>query len=139
MAARIRAVAYFHCTVRDRPGEAYRLLSDLAAAGVNLLAFSGVPMGPEQTQFVLFPEDQDRLVRAAATLGSVLAGPHWAFLVQGDDELGALAGVHHKLFDEGVDVYASSGVTDGKGGFGYVVYVRREQLNAATRALGVEL
>lgn len=137
MAARIRSVAYFHCTVRDRLGEAYRVLSDLAAVGVNLHAFSAVPVGPEHTQFVLFPEDEDRFVRTAAKLGTVLTGPHRALLVQGDDELGALAGVHQKLFDAGVNVYASSGVTDGRGGFGYVLYVRPEQFTAAERALGV--
>ena len=41
---------------------------------------------------------------------------HHALLVQGDDELGALATqVHERLIDAGVDVYASSGVTNGSG------------------------
>jgi hypothetical protein len=138
MAARIRAVCYFNCTVRDRPGGAYGTLAELAASGVNLLAFSAVPVGPEQTQLVLFPEDEDLMVRVAASLGTVLTGPQRALLVQGDDELGALVGVHRKLYDAGVNVYASSGVTDGKGGFGYVLYVRSEQFNDAARALGVD-
>jgi hypothetical protein len=57
--------------------------------------------------------------------------------VQGDDELGALASVHERLFEAGVDVYASTGVTDGRGSFGYVVYVREEQFELAAAALGV--
>lgn len=137
MAASINAVSYFNCTVRDRPGGAYGMLSELAASGVNLLAFSAVPVGPEHTQLVLFPEDADLMVRVAARTGTVLTGPQRALLVQGDDELGALVGVHRKLYDAGVNVYASSGVTDGKGGFGYVLYVRPEQFNKAAHALGV--
>jgi hypothetical protein len=55
--------------------------------------------------------------------------------VQGDDALGRLAGVHERLFKAGVDVYASSGVSDGRGSFGYVVYVREDQFEKAVEAL----
>jgi hypothetical protein len=57
--------------------------------------------------------------------------------VQGDDELGALVGIHERLVEGGVDIYASSGVIDGRGSFGYVVYVREEQFGKAASALGV--
>jgi hypothetical protein len=66
-----------------------------------------------------------------------LEGPHHALLVQGDDELGGLARVHQHLFEAGVDVYASSGVSDGRGAFGYIVYVREDQFERAAGALGV--
>ena len=36
-----------------------------------------------------------------------------------------------------MDIYASSGVTDGRGSFGYLVYVREEQFEKAASALGV--
>ena len=42
-----------------------------------------------------------------------------------------------RLFEVGVDIYASAGVTDGRGAFGYVVYVREEQFERAADALGV--
>ena len=42
----------------------------------------------------------------------VLVGPHRAFLVQGDDHLGALAEIHRRLFEGNINVYASSGVTE---------------------------
>jgi hypothetical protein len=44
----------------------------------------------------------------------------FADLVEGDDELGAFASVHERLAKAHVDIYASSGVTDGQGSFGYV-------------------
>jgi hypothetical protein len=64
-----------------------------------------------------------------------LDGPYHALLVQGDDELGALASVHERLFQAGVDVYASAGVTDARGTFGYVVYLREDQVERAVAAL----
>ena len=45
MSVSIRCVDYFNTTVRDRPGAAYEVLSRIAAAKVNLLAFSAVPIG----------------------------------------------------------------------------------------------
>jgi hypothetical protein len=32
--------------------------------------------------------------------------------------------VHAKLYEAKVNVYVSSGVADGRGGYGYVIYVR---------------
>jgi hypothetical protein len=137
MASSLRRVTYFNTSVKDRPGEAYQLLSQLAHAGVNLLAVSAVPVGPNTTQLVLFPESVDTLTRAAARSGMVLSAPQHAFLVQGDDELGALVGIHQKLYDAHINVYASNGVTDGKGGYGYIVYVREADFESAANALGI--
>ncbi len=64
-----------------------------------------------------------------------LDGPHKALLVQGDDELGALAGIHLKLYKANINVYASSGVADGKGSFGYLIYVKPEDFDRAVEAL----
>lgn len=135
MAYTIRPVEYYYVNVRDELGAAYRVLSALAARGVSLLAFTAVPSGPTLAQFALFPEDPNRLVAEARAAQIALDGPHHALLVQGDDELGALAALHERLFKRGVDVYASSGVTDSRGSFGYVVYVREDQFQRAADAL----
>ena len=137
MAEKIHQVNYYHATVHDKPGEAYQVLSEISRSGVSLMAFNAVPAGPDRTQLVLFPQNPEKLVRVAAKTGIVLSGPHQAFLIQGDDELGALAHIHQRLFDAKVNVYASSGVSDGRGGFGYVVYVRTEDVDKASQALGV--
>lgn len=137
MTMSVRRADYYTTTVADQPGEAYRLLSHLAGAGVNLLAFTAIPVGPARTQLTIFPEDDGALVHAAKAASIAIDGPHPAFLVQGDDTLGALAGIHEKLFDAGVNVYAASGVTDGAGSFGYLVYVRPDDFAEAARALGV--
>jgi hypothetical protein len=84
----------------------------------------------------LFPENGDALLRAARREGLVLTGPSPAFLIQGEDQPGVLAEIHGKLYDAKVGVYASSGVTDGRGGYGCVLYVRPEDFEEAARVLG---
>ena len=133
----IRRVDYFNTTIRDQPGEGYKLLAQLAELGLNLVAFTAVPVGPNSTQLTLFPEDSGMMQSAAQRAGMRLEGPHPAFLVQGDDKLGALAQIHEDLYEAAVNIYASSGVTDGRGTFGYLIYVRPEDYERAAVALGL--
>jgi hypothetical protein len=137
MAVRIRRVDYFDLNVKDQPGEACRLLALFADRGINLLAFTAVPMGEQRTQLTIFPEDPGRLAVEARNTGLALDAPHPALLVQGDDELGALADVHLRLYEANVNVYAASGVADGKRGFGYLVYIKPDDFERAARALDV--
>lgn len=135
MPVRIQRVDYFYTTLKDQPGEAYRLLAQLASSDVNLLAFGAIPVGPARSQLTLFPESVHRLAAAAEKIGLVLDGPHPALLVCGDDELGALAEIHQKLADINVNVYAANGVTDGRGTFGYLIHVKPEDIDAALNEL----
>lgn len=137
MGFKIRRIDYFYTTVPDEPGEGYKLLSQLAELGINLHAFTAVPMGRMHTQLAMFPEDALKMSDAAKKAGFALDGPHPALLVQGDDELGALAGIHSRLYEAGVNVYASSGVADGRGSYGYILYVRADEYDRAAEALGV--
>ena len=136
MALQIKRVHYFYVTVRDRPGEAFKLLSMLADSGVNLLGFSAVPTGPMSTQLTLIPEDVTHFKTQTQQAGIALDGPYPALLVQGDDVVGALSGIHERLYDAGVNVYASSAVTSSKGTYGYILYVRPEEHERASEALG---
>lgn len=78
-----------------------------------------------------------KLVTEAKRTSFALDGPHPALLVQGDDELGALTNIHQILFSANVNVYASNGVTDSNGSFGYLLYVRPEEYERAASALKV--
>jgi hypothetical protein len=137
MAHSIRRVDYFYTTIRDRPGEAYSLLAQMAEMGLNMVAFTALPVGPMYTQLTIFPEDTGKMMVAAQRAGMKVDGPHRAFLVQGDDELGALAEIHQALYRADVNVYASTGVTDGRGSYGYLIYVRPEEYDRAAKALSV--
>jgi hypothetical protein len=135
MATKIKKVDYYYCSVEDQPGESYKLLSFLAGVGVNLMAFTCIPIGPLRTQFTLFPEDSAKLVSEAKKANLHIDGPNPAFLILGDDEIGALVDIHQKLFEAKVNVYSSNAVTDGRGGFGYVLYVNADQYKRATEVL----
>ena len=137
MSFQARRAEYFYTTVEDEPGEGYELLSALADLGVNLLAFTAASVGPTRTQLALFPDDALKMADAAKKAGLALDGPHFALLVQGDDELGALARIHATLHEAGVNVYASTAVTDGKGNFGYLLYMSAGEFDRAAAALGI--
>jgi len=135
MATKVRKVQYFYATVHGELDDAFATLTHLAAQGVNLLAINTVPVGPEITQFTIFPEEGSRFTEAARAAGLSIEGPHRALLVHGDDEVGAVARVHSRLHRAGVEVYASNAVTDGRGFFGCVLYVRASDADRGATAL----
>lgn len=138
MAYTIQKVDYYYTTVKDQPGEAFKLLALIEEMGINLLAFTAVPVGPNSTQLAIFPEDVLQFKHEAQNAQMVLDGPHKAFLVQGDDELGALAPLHQKLYDANINIYSSSGVADGKGSYGYIIYVKPDDFERAVAALDLK-
>ena len=135
MAHSIRKIEYFNTAVKDQPGSSYNLLTQLSRLGIDLEAFVAVPTGPESTQLTIFPDHPRKLITESKRAGIQLDGPYPAILVQGDDELGALEQIHNKLFLANVNVFASMGVTDGKGGFGYIIYIREKDFDRAKEAL----
>ncbi len=136
MEIEVRRVSYFRVPVRDRPGEAYRVLTELRRLGADLVAFHGYPTGPGSAQLVLFPDDPDRLARGAETLGLALCDRQDAFLVRSDDGTGGLAEALRRCADAGVNLYAAQAVAVPGGGLGALLYVRPEDLDRAARALG---
>ena len=135
MSINVRRVDYFRTEVEDTPGTAYQLLKRLSSHDVNLLAVSSMPLGPAHTQFTLFPKNSEKLIQAAEHLNLTLVGPERAILIHGDDRMGALVECHLKLADAGINVFATNGVTDGEGRYGYVIHMRPDDLEAAANAL----
>jgi len=136
MALTVRTIEYFNTRIQDAPGKAYEILAHLASEEISLLAFSAVPFGPDHVELTIFPDRSENFLHLAQSLGWSVTGPQHACLVQGDDHLGALAEVQKKLIDAGVSIYASSGVTDGGGHFGYVIYFKEGDYQIAAKALG---
>jgi len=137
MACSISRVEYFRTTIIDRPGEAYKLLSQLALLKINLLAFSATPISPTDTQLTIFPENPKFMKNEASRAGLFLEGPNPALLVQCDDRLGALADIHLKIYEADVNVKSAGGVIDGRGAFGYVIHVDSKDFDKAAAALGI--
>jgi hypothetical protein len=135
MASTVKEVEYYYATVADRPGEGRKLLEFLSEKMVNLLALTAFPVGEGQSQIDLFPAEPNALKKAAADAGVPLVGPKRAFLIQGNDRIGALYDFHLKLANAGINIYACNGVVDGTGRFGYVIWVDPADYEAASEAL----
>jgi len=89
------------------------------------------------TRVTVYPENPKFLKNEASRAGLYLEGPHHALLVQCDDRLGALAEIHLQIYEAEVNVESASGVTDGRGAFGYVIHVKPEDFEKAAEALGI--
>ena len=136
MSLSVRSVEYFYVIIHGSPQKAYELLAQLASQEINLLAFGAVPFGADHVELTIFPDHSQTFIQLADQAGYKITGPQHALLVQGDDHLGTLAEIQRMLFDAGVSIYASSGVTDGTGHYGYVIYVKEEDHDRAAIALG---
>ena len=138
MAATIYSVDYYYTTVEDKPGQGCRFLETLAQEEVNLLAFNAFPVGRDRTQLVIYPLNTVWLGEMARHEGLRLVGPHHAFMVHGDDELGALVDIHQRLCDAAINVSSSNGVTDGRGGYRYIMHVHPDDYDQAKKLLDVD-
>jgi hypothetical protein len=115
MADRVRKVKYTYAAVPNRAGQGARLLSELERSGVNLLAYSGFPIGGGRSQIDFVLEDIGSLNRVARKNGWRLSKVKKGFLVQGTDRVGAVNRQLKKLADAGINVTAADAVTAGQG------------------------
>jgi hypothetical protein len=137
MGCNISKVEYYKTTKQNRPGEAYKFLSQLALLKINLLAFTAIPVSSTETELTIFPENPKIMKNEASRAGLFLEGPFPALLVQCDDRLGALADIHLEIFKADVNVSSASGVTDGRGAFGYILHIDPGDFDKAAAALGI--
>lgn len=136
MADRIRKVDYFYAMVPNTPGQGAKIMKALAAAGVNLLAFSAFPSG-RQSQLDLVPENSAKLTRAAKAMGLKLSKKKSGFLLVGDDRVGAVTRMLGKLAAAKVNITAIDAVATGKR-FGALFWVKPAKVAKARKVLGAK-
>jgi len=130
----IRKAAYFSMKVPNRPGQAARMLSGIAAHGVNLIAFTGFPAaGRAQVDFM--PHNPKKFAEAARKLGYSVSKPKTVFLATGKDRAGAVAAICGKLAAAGINMVAMDAVSSGAGRFGAIFWVRPADVARASRVL----
>lgn len=129
-----RRVDYYYTMVPNRAGQGARLLDTFRKAGVNLLAVHAFPEGGK-AQIDLFPENPRALLRAAKEAGIKLSPRRTAFIIDGNNRVGAVARILGKLAKANVNVTATDAVAVGRR-FGAIIWVRRRDVNRAARALG---
>jgi hypothetical protein len=136
MADTIRQVDYFYVQVPHRAGEAAKALRALKDAGVNLLAFSGFPEG-RRGQLDFIPADTAAFKSVAKANKWKLVGPKRAFVIQGDDRVGAIADIVGALGDANINVTAIDATcTDGR--YGALCWVAPRDVKKAARVLGAQ-
>ena len=137
MADTVQRVEYYYTLVPDQPGEGAGVLNALKTAGVNLLAYTGFPASATRAQLDFVPSDKDAFLAAARNAGIRLVGPKVAFLLQGDDRVGAVADVLAKLADARINVVAMDAVAAGEGRYGAILWVTPRNVRRAAILLGV--
>jgi hypothetical protein len=131
----IRKVVYFSMQVPNRPGVGLEMLRAIAKGRQNLLAFTGFPSGAKaQVDFV--PAKPVEFARGAKKAGIKLGKKKIAFLVQGEDRVGALVRVLNKLAEARINMVAMDAVTAGSRRFGAIFWVKPKDVARAARLLG---
>ena len=135
MADTVRKVEYFYVVVPDRPGEGAKVLSALAAEGINFVAFSAFPSA-RKSQLDLVPEDSAAFKIAAKKLKLKLSARKMGFLLHGDDQVGAMNETLSKLAKAKINVTAMGAVSSGSGRYGAIFWVKPQSVSRAAKVLG---
>jgi len=137
MADTVRKVEYFSLPISDKPGEAFKVLSALVSAGINLLACTGTQRG-RRARIDVVPDDTRKFKAAAKKAGLAFQPEKSGFLVQGDDRPGALVQNLKKLVDGGVNVSGIDGGTAGEARFGVILWFEPPEVRKAGKLLGAK-
>ena len=135
MADRVRKIQYCTCEVPARPGQAAIALGALAEGGVDLLAFTGFPLGGGRAQLDFAAASLAGVRRVARREGWRLSRPKRAFLIQGDDRVGAVHRHVARLAAARINVTALDAVTAGANRYGVILWVKPRDYARAARAL----
>jgi len=134
MAETVRTAEYFYVMVPDKPGEGARVLGELRSAGVNLVAYSGFPSG-RGAQLDVVPTDPAAFKTVAKQRKWKVKGPKRAFLIEGDDRVGACADVLGRLAAAKINVTAMDALA-GSGRYAAILWVKPRDVKKTASVLG---
>ena len=135
MADRIRKAEYYKLETPDKPGEGARVLKVLRDAKVSLVAFTAFPRG-RKTQMDFVPRNGAAFRKAMKRAGLRVSAKKTVFLIQGSDRVGAIHKVMDMLGKAGINATAIDAVTDGKGHYGALLWVKAADVRKAAKVLG---
>ena len=131
----IRLVDYFYIETSDKPGEGARILNHLQEAGVNLVAVHGFPKG-RRAQLDFVPSDAAAFRATAKGARWKVVGPKKAFVIDGEDRVGALMDYFTRLAQAKINITAADAVSAGAGRFGAIIWVKARDVKRAAKVLG---
>jgi len=135
MADQVRKINYCYAKVSARAGQGAAMLEKLRDARVNLLAFTGFPIGGGKAQLDFVSDDMAGVRRVARKEGWRLSKTKKGFLVQGSDELGACHRQLAKLAEQRINVTAVDAVAAGRKRYGMLLWVKPKDYARASRTL----
>jgi len=138
MTDRVKKVNYCSTIVSSRAGQGAKMLSELTKAGVSLAAFTGFPATGGKSQLDFIVESMTPVRRIFRENGWTLSKPKKAFLVQGEDEVGAILKHINKLAANKINITAADAVFAGKGRYGMIIWVKPKDYARAARVLGAK-
>jgi len=134
MAETVRTADYFYVMVPDKPGEGARVLGELRSAGGKLVAYSGFPSG-RGAQLDVVPTDPAAFKTVAKQKKWKVKGPKRAFLIEGDDRVGACADVLGRLAAAKINVTAMDALAGG-GRYAAILWVKPRDVKKTASVLG---
>ena len=135
MAYRVRKVNYFKLLLPNRVGQAEKVLHQVRDANINLFAFTGFPLKAGKSQVDLVTDESTKLRRIAKRDGWRISKRKKAFLVTGNDEIGAVHKVFKKIANNKINVVAADAVSAGKGRYGMILWVKPAVYSRTARIL----
>ena len=135
MADSIKKIKYCYMKVPNRAGQGERVLGALREEDINLLAWSGFPVGKGKAQIDFIPEDMTAFRRVARANDWKLSAVKKGFLITGQDRVGAVHRHIEKLADRGINITAADAVAAGLGRYGMLLWVRPQHYVRAARVL----
>jgi hypothetical protein len=87
MADRVKKIKYCYIKVPNRAGQGERILGQLRDSGVDLLVYSGFPIGGGKAQLDFVPRNMIAFRKVARKNGWHLSKAKKGFLVTGGDQL----------------------------------------------------
>ena len=133
----VRRVDYYYTEVSNRAGAGAKVLNAFKAAGVNLIVYNGFPISVRRAQLAFVPTDGEAFLAAAQKAGIKMVGPNIAFLIQGEDRVGAVADIVSKMGQARINITAIQAIAAGEGRYGAILWVKPRNIDKAAQKLGV--
>ena len=139
MAQSVCKVEFFTATIANKIGEGAKVLYALKEAGVNLAAFWGYPLGAKakMAAIEIIPVSAAGFGKIARKAGLQIE-KGMAFLVEGDDQPGAVADLLGALAAAGINVNAVKAMQSGEAKYRAGIFVAKEDLRKAAKVLGAK-